>query len=370
MQTLKDRILDHVRNAGPLSVGAYMSWCLLDPRQGYYPTRDPLGVDGDFITAPEISQMFGEVLGLWLLERWRALGSPGQIRLVEYGPGRGVMMSDILRTASLDTDFYAALHVYMIETSAALEGKQAQILGDVSVPVQWVERLEDVPSGPTLIIGNEYLDCLPVRQFVMRDRFRGADGWHERLIAEDPEHPGHLAFILSEAPISKADQALLPQDMPAPKDGDLIEVHPGLAQMVDSLRDRFSDHPGAALFIDYGPDGTEFGDTFQALHKHKKVDPLAEPGAADLTARVNFAALKDLGEQARLDVHGPSPQGMFLSRLGLEVRAVSLSRARPEAKPKLARQLHRLTDEQQMGTLFKAICLQATGLGTPLGFEA
>lgn len=368
MQSLKQRIIRHIKDNGPMNIAAYMSWCLLDPTQGYYPTRDPLGVDGDFITAPEISQMFGEVLGLWLINAWRSMGRPKTIQLVEYGPGRGVMMSDILRSARLDKDFFAAIRLNLIETSSALEAKQAKQLGNSGVPVTWRSRLEDVPDGPTLVIGNEFLDCLPIRQFIMKDRFKGADGWHERHIDIHPQNPEKLIYSIANAPISHADQALLPQGLEGYKNDELLEASPGLAQIVDTLKTRVEAYPGAALFIDYGPDETEFGDTFQALKKHKKVYPLDEPGHADLTARVNFSHLKDLAETAELGVYGPCPQGQFLSRLGIELRAVTLSRSAPNSKEKIARQLHRLTDTDEMGSLFKAIALQSKSIPAPLGF--
>jgi len=373
MRELKDRILSHIKASGPMSVASYMSWCLLDPKQGYYPTRDPLGVDGDFITAPEISQMFGEVLGLWLINTWRGMGKPKTVQLVEYGPGRGVMMSDILRTARLDKDFFAAVNLNLIEMSSALEGKQAETLAHCGVPVNWVDSLEDVPAGPTIVIGNEYLDCLPVRQFIMKDRFKGDGGWHERMVDVNPDHPAKLIFGVSEAPISERDKAFLPAHIPSVKDGDLLEINPGLGQIVETLRKRFADYPGAALFIDYGPAETELGDTFQALKKHEKVFPLDAPGTADLTARVDFAALGEWAEKAGLASYGPCPQGQFLSRLGIEVRAVSLSKSlgpksSPKSKEKIARQLHRLTDVNDMGTLFKALAIQSPNLPAPLGF--
>ncbi len=351
-----------------MNIAAYMSWCLLDSTQGYYPTRDPLGVDGDFITAPEISQMFGEVLGLWLINAWRGMGKPTRVNLVEYGPGRGVMMADILRSGQLDKDFFKAIRLYLIETSSALEAKQAEQLASCGVPVNWVSRLEEVPQGPVLIIGNEYLDCLPIRQFIMNDRFKGNDGWHERLVDIHPQNPDKLIYSISTAPISRADQALLPSNIEGFKNGDLLETSPGLAQVIETLEARFKTDSGAALFIDYGPSENEFGDTFQALKKHKKVYPLDEPGYADLTARVNFGHLKDLAIQAELDTFGPCPQGQFLSRLGIELRAVTLSRSAPNSKEKIARQLHRLTDVDEMGNLFKAITVQSKSLPSPLGF--
>ncbi len=368
MKSLKQRILAHIKADGPISIGAYMAWALLDPKQGYYPTRDPLGIDGDFITAPEISQMFGEVLGLWLIDRWRALGRPDNIALVEYGPGRGVMMSDMLRTARLDKDFFKSLSVYLIETSAALESKQAETLADCGVPVRWIENLETIEPGPTLMIGNEYLDCLPIRQFVMTDRFAGHDGWRERLVGLHPDKPDELAYVISPTALLAPDRGLLPPDLPELKDGDLLEVSPGVLQMVESLQTRFSQHKGAALFIDYGPESTEYGDSFQALKKHEKVYPLDQPGQADLTARVDFSQIVHWAKQAGLDVLGPVTQASLLSKLGIEVRAVALARSAPTAKPKIARQLRRLTHEDEMGGLFKAICLQAEGLTKAIGF--
>ena len=370
MQSLKQRIIRHIKDNGPMNIAAYMSWCLLDPTQGYYPTRDPLGIDGDFITAPEISQMFGEVLGLWLIHAWRGIGSPKTVQLVEYGPGRGVMMSDILRSARLDKNFLAAIRLSLIETSSALEAKQAEQLANSGVPVNWVARLEDVPEGPTLVIGNEFLDCLPIRQFIMKDRFKDANGWHERNIDIHPQNSEKLIYSIANAPISRADQALLPQGIEGYKNGDLIETSPGLAQIIDTLKTRLETNSGAALFIDYGPDATEFGDTFQALKKHEKVFPLDEPGHADLTARVNFAHLSELAKNANFDVYGPCPQGQFLSRLGIELRAIALSRSSQSAKEKVARQLHRLTDTDEMGSLFKAISLQSASLPAPLGFAS
>jgi len=376
MRELKDRIITHIKTSGPMSVASYMSWCLLDPKQGYYPTRDPLGFakdeKSDFITAPEISQMFGEVLGLWLINAWRDMGKPETLQLVEMGPGRGVMMSDMLRAARLDKDFFAAIHLSLIEMSSALEAKQAETLRSAGVPVSWVDSLDAVPAGPTIVIGNEYLDCLPLRQLIMKDRFKGPNGieggWHERMVDVNPDNPTELIFSVSEVPISEIDQNLLPTDIPPVKEGDLLEINPGLGQVVEALCKRFAGHSGAALFIDYGPEKTELGDTFQALEKHKKVDPLDAPGHADLTARVDFAALGEWAEKAGLASYGPCPQGQLLSRLGIEVRAVSLSKTSPKSKEKIARQLHRLTGENDMGILFKAMSIQSQDLPAPLGF--
>ncbi|NNE57283.1 MAG: SAM-dependent methyltransferase [Hellea sp.] len=369
MSTLKDRIIARIKAEGPMSVAEYMGICLLDPKHGYYPTRDPLGSDGDFITAPEISQMFGEVLGLWALQSWTDMGRPERVHLVELGPGRGIMMSDMLRAANLAPDFIKALSVHLIEASAALEAVQAKTLGDISVPVSWVSSLSDVPDGPTIIIGNEYLDCLPIRQFIQQDRFAKAAGWHERVVTltEDEEN---LMYAVSAEPISDVMQQSMPAALSDAKTGELLEICPAAYQMLDQIKTRFTASPGRALFIDYGPETTEFGDTLQALKRHEKVDVFSDPGNIDLTARVDFGALGEFAQSLDLTATLPVAQYEFLSKLGIEMRAAALARAKPESKAKIARQLERLTGEAQMGQLFKAVCFQSTGLDLPLGFRS
>ena len=340
-----------------MSVAEYMTLCLLDPTDGYYPTRDPLGSDGDFITAPEISQMFGELLGLFVLQSWRDMGSPSPVALAELGPGTGKMMADILRTARLDPGFLNAATVHLVEASPALQAVQGGELSHTPVPVLWHDSLEALPRMPLILIGNEYLDCLPIRQLVRR-----SDGWRERVVTIQGDA---LAFAQSSTPHPEEARSTVSK---YPDEGDLLELRPATAQVVASLADRLHAHPGRALFIDYGPADTEFGDTLQALKRHEKVDPLDTPGDADLTARVDFGQLAREAEAAGLAVSGPVTQAALLSRLGLEVRASALLRANPAAKPALARQLHRLTDAEEMGTLFKAICLSSPGLPAPLGF--
>ncbi len=362
---LEQRIRARIRETGPISVAEYMTLCLLDPVDGYYPTRDPLGSDGDFITAPEISQIFGECLGLWAVQSWEDMGRPESFNLVELGPGRGVMMADILRVVSLEPACKAACSVVLIEASPALQAVQAKTLGRSGFQVMWADRIEALSVEPTLIIGNEYLDCLPVRQFICTDPFAGDKGWSERRVGADDNG---LRFETDGQPISEATAALFPGTHETPKLDDLLEVCPAAEQLTDHLATLFSMAPGRALFIDYGPETSSFGDTLQALKRHEKVGVFEAPGDTDLTARVDFEGLSSLAETAGLDVQGPDTQRAFLSRLGLELRAVALLRAHPDAKPKLARQLHRLTDEDEMGTLFKAICLSAKGLPHPLGF--
>lgn len=365
--SLEDKLKNRIREAGPISVAEYMTVCLLDPVQGYYPTRDPLGADGDFITAPEISQMFGEVLGLWCVQSWIDLGRPDTLHLIEYGPGRGIMMSDMLRSAALEPDFKAAAQVWLIEASAALEAVQGRALGTAGVPVQWAARLEDVPAGPSLIIGNEFLDCLPIQQLICEDPFAGKDGWVERRVGLDSED--RLCFVKLDVPAAAILTDNLPIGASEARKGDLLETCPSTAQIIDSLKTRFTEHPGRALFIDYGPEDTEFGDTLQALKRHEKVGVFSDPGNTDLTARVDFAAVSEIAKDAGLTASAAVPQREFLSKLGLEMRAVALIRSKPDAKPVIARQLHRLTDAEEMGELFKAICLSSPGLPAPLGLR-
>ena len=352
-----------------MSVAEYMALCLLDPVDGYYPTRDPLGSDGDFITAPEISQMFGEVIGLWCLHSWIDLGRPPTLNLVELGPGRGIMMSDILRTATVDPAFKKVLSVTLIEASAALEAVQAKTLANTDIPVNWTNDLSKIVDGPTLIIGNEFLDCLPIRQFIQKDPFAGKAGWHERLVALDENK--RLSFGVAPIAISEQLQNDLPSDIDDARADDLLEICPPARQITDELSVRFSKHPCRALFIDYGPETTEFGDTLQALKRHEKVGVFSDPGNTDLTARVDFAALQEMAGDVSLPVTNAVPQREFLSKLGIEMRAVALSKSssNPDARAKIVRQLHRLMDGEEMGELFEAICFQSVGLPLPLGFR-
>ena len=363
---LRERLIAKIKAEGPLSVAEYMTICLLDPVHGYYPTRDPLGSDGDFITAPEISQMFGEIIGLWCIQTWQDLGRPDTVQLIELGPGRGIMMSDILRAAQLDKEFLKAVQVTLIEASPALEAVQGKTLAEAPCPISWAASLDKAPYGPSIIIGNEFLDCLPIRQFIQKDRFAGRAGWQERMVALDD---GKLGFGVSPAVISETVQAALPDAQEDAKTDDLLEVCPASAQIIDLIKARFDKDAGRALFIDYGPETTEFGDTLQALKRHEKVGVFSSPGNTDLTARVDFGALVELAAAIELSVTTPVTQREFLSKLGLEMRAVALSRAKPDSKDKIARQLHRLTAADEMGELFKAICFQSNGMELPIGFR-
>ncbi|MCC5981704.1 MAG: SAM-dependent methyltransferase [Oceanicaulis sp.] len=339
-----------------------MMEALFDPMAGYYATRDPIGAGADFITAPEISQMFGELLGLWCAQCWQDMGAPERLHLIELGPGKGTMMADMARAAHAVPGFTEALKLTLIEASAALKMVQGRTLGKSGLSVGWANGLEKAPDGPAIILGNEFLDCLPVRQAVRQD-----GQWRERVVGLHPEDDTRLAF--HTGPVLANDDPFIPDALKDSPEGTLIELRPGDAQIVDALAARFAGHRGHALFIDYGPARSEPGDTLQAIRAHEKVDPLDAPGTADLTARVDFETLARRALAAGLAVHGPLEQGAFLKSLGIERRAASLSAARPDQRAIIARQLHRLCDESEMGALFKVIAISAPGLPAPPGLH-
>lgn len=346
--TLKQRIVEHISENGPMTVAEYMAACLYDPQDGYYATRPAIGGgNADFLTAPEASQMFGELIGLWSAHEWDQLGKPA-LNLIELGPGRGVLMQDAWRATQRIDGFHDSASVIFVEMSAPLMAEQGQ-----RVPhAEWAPRLEEAPPGPSLIIGNEFLDCLPVRQFV-----RAEDGWHEKLVGIDETN--QLIFGLSAvltAPESDDDP------------GAVREVAPSLPSLMYEIEQRLHAAPGRALFIDYGYVASEGADTLQALRKHTKIDPLEAPGECDLTAHVHFGRLAMLAQDAGLDVHGPVPQGQFLRALGIDIRADTLARANPDHAARLLREVKRLTDADEMGALFKVICISSPGLPTPAGF--
>ncbi|MDO8380903.1 class I SAM-dependent methyltransferase [Phenylobacterium sp.] len=349
---LRDRLIAQVRESGPMSVAQYMTACLHDPRDGYYATRPALGADGDFITAPLVSQMFGELIGLWAVACWERLGRPSPVYLVEMGPGDGTLMDDMLRAARLAPAFGAAAEVWLVETSQPLAARQKALLGD---GVRWASSLGEIPAGaPMLLIANELLDCLPPRQFVRAPR-----GWAERMVGLNDA--GDLAFGLSAAPLG----ATLPE---APV-GSVVEHSPAQEALGSEIGARIAADGGAALLIDYGRDAPGFGDTLQALRRHVKEDPLASPGEADLTAHADFPAVLAAAAREGAATAPILTQGEFLVRLGIGARAEALTAARPDRSETIERQLERLVSPDQMGELFKAACIHSPGL-VPPGFES
>lgn len=348
--SLRDRLAAAVAASGPISVAQYMTACLHDPDFGYYATRPALGEAGDFITAPLVSQMFGELVGVWAASSWELMGRPETLRLVEMGPGDGTLMSDILRALRHAPGFLEAADIWLVETSEPLRDLQRDRLPQ---DVQWATALEEVPDGvPILLIANELLDCLPARQFV-----RTPIGWSEQVVGLDDR--GDLAFGLVPTPAAR----LLPEAAP----GQVYEQSAAQAALGAELGRRVAADGGAALLIDYGRAEPGFGDTLQALRRHEKVDPLADPGAADLTVHADFpaviAAAQAQGAQAAI-----LTQAAFLARMGIGERAEALVRATPSRSGMIGRQLNRLVGADEMGELFK-VCAIHSADWTPPAFE-
>ncbi|MBM3551325.1 MAG: class I SAM-dependent methyltransferase [Alphaproteobacteria bacterium] len=347
MSALKREIIEAIAHDGPISLERYMSLCLTHPRYGYYMTRDPFGAGGDFITAPEISQMFGELLGVWITEAWRAAGGPSQARLVELGPGRGTLMSDVLRVAPIAPNFLSAVTVHLVETSPVLREEQRRTLAGAAKPAQWHLDFSETPPGPAFIVANEFFDALPVRHYV-----KSAGGWREQLVGLDGE--GELAFGLS-------DQIETTLNVPA-REGSVIEVSASSQELMGDIATRLVAEGGALLLIDYGYEQTTLGDSLQAVSRHAYVDPLAAPGEADLTAHVDFAALARAARACGAKVLGPVTQAHFLLQLGIERRAETLSKkATPEQAQSIFDAFERLAGiddaRHQMGGLFKVMAI-------------
>ncbi|WP_420133904.1 class I SAM-dependent methyltransferase [Rhodopseudomonas sp.] len=344
---LSEEIKRLIKSAGPMPVWRYMELCLNHPTYGYYVSRDPLGREGDFTTSPEISQMFGELLGLWSASVWTAAGEPSTLRLVEIGPGRGTMMADALRALRVLPPLYQALSVHLVEINPVLREKQKATLAGIR-NVHWHKDFAEVPEGPAVILANEYFDVLPIHQAVKRET-----GWHERVI--EISGSGALVFGVAPDPIPRFEVLLPPLVRMAPV-GAVFEWRPDAEIM--KIATRVRDQGGAALIIDYGHVRSDVGDTFQAIAKHSFADPLQSPGRADLTAHVDFQALARAAEDVGARTHGPVTQGEFLKRLGIETRAVSLmAKATPQVSEDISGALQRLTGEGRgaMGSMFKVL---------------
>lgn len=352
--TLARRLTDRIRRDGPISVADFMAAALQDPDDGYYRQGDPLGRAGDFTTAPEISQMFGELIGLWCAETWLTAGAPAPFRLVELGPGRGTLMADALRATARVPGFQAALRLHLVESSPGLRRRQAAALA--AAAPSWHDRLEDVPDGPAWIVANEFLDALPVHQIV-----RTVDGWAERGVGID----GDGAFVFVDA--LPAPPAMVPAvDRPP---GTVVERRPAADAVATVAAERVARAGGRGLFVDYGYAAGD-GDTLQAVGRHGRVSVLEAPGTVDLSAHVAFAAVADAARRAGAAAWGPVPQGRFLQALGIAERAERLAAARPDARATLAAALHRLIGAGAMGTLFKVLAITPPDAPAPPGFAA
>ena len=352
MTPLLAHLIDRIATEGPIGVDTYMGEVLGHPEHGYYMSGDPLGRSGDFVTAPEVSQMFGELVGLWCALAWTRMGSPARVHLVELGPGRGTLMADALRAVAGVDGFLAALDVHLVETSPSLTQRQRRNLSTVGCPISWNASLADLPPGPLLVIANEFLDALPIQQFV-----RTATGWAERRIGAAD---GRLIWV--EVP------CVAGPSIPAPAGG-IVEVSPIREAAVAEVAGRIAKAGGAALFIDYGHAASAAGDTLQAVKEHRYHDVLADPGEADVTSHVDFAAVARAARGAGAQAHGTVSQGAFLRALGIEARARILARGKsPREAGEVLGGMKRLIGEREMGELFKVLAITQNGDTTPEGF--
>ena len=355
MTALAEEIRERIRRDGPIGVDAYMELCLHHPTHGYYRRGRPIGAAGDFVTAPEVSQMFGELIGLWCAAVWQAMGRPQSVRLVELGPGRGTLLADALRAVRTVPAFRDAIDLHLVESSQSLRAEQAALLADAHPT--WHERFETVPPGPVLIVANEFFDALPIRQFE-----RVGNAWQERVVTLAPSSQA-LRFAAADSIPVEAGLGCAPS-------GAIVERAPAREALAAALAERIAAEGGAALIVDYGPERPGFGDTLQAVKRHSRHDALDEPGNADLTAHVDFSALASAALREGARVFGPVPQGRFLKVLGIDARAARLRQgASADQAADIDAALRRLTGTHGMGELFKALALTHPALDTPPGFE-
>ncbi len=341
---------------GPMSLATYMSLALTHPRSGYYTGTDPLGAKGDFITAPEISQMFGELVGFFIVNLWQQLDQPKSFTLLELGPGRGTLMQDALRVAAKAEGFLDACHLQLFETNPALKAQQAERLGKYNP--YWADEVDAVADDPLFVVANEFFDALPIRQFV-----KATDGWHERQVGL---RDGKRAFGLNPTPIP---EAAMPIELANARPGEIYEVSLAAAEIMEKLGRRIAAHQGALLAIDYGYATTQTGETLQAVRNHAFADPLEAPGEIDLSAHVDFGGLGKVAGELGLTIEKLSTQRDFLGGLGIVERATALAKANPGQIDTIAAALKRLVDSTEMGTLFKVFCAHSGNL-EPIGFPS
>ncbi|MHA6297380.1 class I SAM-dependent methyltransferase [Devosia sp. CAU 1758] len=352
--TLEQQIDLQIVASGPISVATYMGHCLTHPSKGYYRAAEPIGSGGDFITAPEISQMFGELIGFWLVNLWQQMDEPKSFTLLELGPGRGTLMADILRVACRAPGFRDALNLRLFETSPLLIAEQKARLEPYDP--KWLQDFESFDDGPVLVVANEFFDALPIRQFVRKE-----DGWHERQVGLVE---GKRAFGLSPAPIPAAS---MPDAVADAELDTMLEVCFAAAEVLTRLGKVIAKHGGSLLAVDYGYGATQTGDTLQGIRRHAYADVLEAPGETDISAHVDFGALSNVARSVGLATQPLATQGQFLTRLGIGERAAALSGANPASAPDIRTAHDRLVGQDQMGNLFKVFCTHSPGLA-PVGF--
>lgn len=351
---LEEKIRDIILQNGPISVSDYFALCLADPQFGYYKTQNPFGTDGDFITAPEISQLFGEMLGIYLIQSWRIHNPQGPVALIEIGPGRGTLMADILRVIKqLAPELLSALHIHMVETSAKLRGVQQDTLKAYEGRISWHDAFEDIPDGFSLLIANELFDAVPIRQFVKTDL-----GFKERTVTVDSDN-----ILTFNVGVASLDPDLLPANHKEQPIGTILEIAPARANIMAAIAQRMIAQGGSALIIDYGHLTHDFGDSLQAVFRHEYDPPLAHPGLADLTSHVDFETLMQVAYSVGAHIHGVMHQGDFLVGLGLLERAGALGANKDkQVQDDIRTAVERLAGygEGNMGELFKVLAISGT----------
>lgn len=353
--SLEEHLKKIIIQTGPVTIAQFMSEILANPEYGYYKKREPFGKDGDFITAPEISQMFGELIGIWAASVWQQMGKPESIDIIEMGPGRGTLMSDFLRGTKNIAGFHEAINICMVEISDRLIQKQKEALSDFS-KVSWYKDFNDIPSGKFILIANEFFDALPIHQYVKK-----SDGWHERMVGLSVSN--ELQFFLSPV------KSQIDAKHKTAKEGSALEINPAAISIVSDISEAIIRHGGAALIIDYGYDVYIYENSFQAVKDHKYHNPLEDLGEADLTALVDFEALKNAAAISGAKVLGTISQATLLNELGISVRANSLKKnASSLAAKDIDAALDRLTSSDKMGELFKAIAIVPDNFQNPAGF--
>ncbi len=360
MTPLEADIRRRITAAGPMPVGEFMSLCLTHPEHGYYVTRDPLGRRGDFTTAPEVSQMFGELIGLWMVTVWQQMGAPETVHVIELGPGRGTMMSDAMRAAKIAPDFIKATMLHFVEISPPLQALQEQAIGALGMTARWHRSQDQVPSGQAIVIANEFFDALPINQAV-----KMGDGWHRRCIGIGPDSA--FRYEVEPQPMPHF-EATLPPIVRQAREGEIFEWRSDHETI--ELGRRIAREPSAALLIDYGHVESATGETLQAVRGHLFADPLAEPGEADMTAHVDFEALSRSLEAIGPRAYGPIEQAVFLDRIGINARAQTLKTNASRAKlHDIDAAMARLTGSGRtgMGALFKVLALTHPKLAAPPG---
>jgi NADH dehydrogenase [ubiquinone] 1 alpha subcomplex assembly factor 7 len=357
MNALARRIARMIEMDGPIGVGTFMMLALHDREMGFYATRESIGARGAFITAPEITQIFGELIGLWCAACWREQGCPARPMLVDLGPGRATLMADVLRTLRSTPDFLESLEVALVEASEKLQSLQRERLADAPVAVHWVGQWSEIADErPVFVIANEFFDALPIRQFVMTDR-----GWCERLVLSTE---GGLGFALSPQPVSLS----LAGERGRASEGAVCEICPAASAIAEDIGVAIRKNGGAALIADYGHEGRGYGDTLQALRRQAREDVLAAPGDADLSVHVDFAALAHGVRRSGAVPYGPIAQANFLRAVGIEKRGEQLARSNPDKAAEIAAAIARLTGPDAMGTLFKVLAIAPAEAPVPPGF--